>query len=307
MGAQIRVYRQRIRSVSAIKKITRAMELMAASRVVKARQRVDQTSPYSTALTRALSAVASHADIEHPILTETENPRRAAVVIMTSNRGLAGAYASSVLKESERLIERLREEGKEVVPLLVGRKAIRYYSFRKRDFADSWEESTDAPPYEMAKEISDAVLGAFLDQEEDGSGVDEVHVVYTKFKTMVTQEPQNLRLLPIKVVDAADATGDAKDSGDAHGPMPLYEFEPSPEEVLDAILPQYVSHRIYNCLLQAAASELAARQRAMKSATDNADDLIKTYTRLANEARQAEITQEISEIVGGANALADSK
>ncbi|GMA38713.1 F0F1 ATP synthase subunit gamma [Mobilicoccus caccae] len=307
MGAQIRVYRQRIRSVSAIKKITRAMELMAASRVVKARQRVDQTSPYSTALTRALSAVASHADIEHPILTEAENPRRAAVVIMTSNRGLAGAYASSVLKESERLIERLREEGKEVVPLLVGRKAIRYYSFRKRDFADSWEESTDAPPYEMAKEISDAVLGAFLDQEEDGSGVDEVHVVYTKFKTMVTQEPQNLRLLPIKVVDAADATGDAKDSGDAHGPMPLYEFEPSPEEVLDAILPQYVSHRIYNCLLQAAASELAARQRAMKSATDNADDLIKTYTRLANEARQAEITQEISEIVGGANALADSK
>ncbi|WP_168583458.1 F0F1 ATP synthase subunit gamma [Gephyromycinifex aptenodytis] len=300
MGAQIRVYRQRIRSVSAIKKITRAMELMAASRVVKARQRVDETSPYSLALARALSAVASHSDVEHALTTEAENPRRAAVVIMTSNRGLAGAYASSVLKESERLIERLRAEGKEVVPFLVGRKAIRYYSFRNRDFAQSWEDSTDAPPYEMARSISERITQEFLAEGEEG--VDEVHVVYTRFKTMVTQEPQNLRLLPIQVVDA-----DPNAPEQPAEMLPLYSFEPSPDEVLDVVLPQYVAHRIYNCLLQAAASELAARQRAMKSATDNADDLIKNYTRLANEARQAEITQEISEIVGGANALADAK
>ncbi|MDO5630192.1 MAG: F0F1 ATP synthase subunit gamma, partial [Mobilicoccus sp.] len=304
MGAQIRVYRQRIRSVSSIKKITRAMELMAASRVVKARQRVEQTTPYSSALTRALSAVASHSDVEHPILTESESPRRAAVVIMTSNRGLAGAYASSVLKESERLIERLQQEGKEVLPFLVGRKAIRYYTFRQRDYVEAWEDSTDAPAYETAKSISEQVLPAFLaepDNEEGVRDVDEVHIVYTRFKTMVTQEPQNLRLLPIQVVDEADASADTHERAGTGEMIPMYDFEPNPEELLDAILPQYVAHRIYNCLLQAAASELAARQRAMKSATDNADELIKTYTRLANEARQAEITQEISEIVGGAN------
>jgi len=306
MGAQIRVYRQRIRSVSSIKKITRAMELMAASRVVKARQRVEDTTPYSTALTRALSAVASYGEVEHPLITPAENPTRAVVVIMTSNRGLAGAYASSLLKESERVVERLRNEGKEVIPYLVGRKAMRYYSFRNREFAKSWEDSTDAPPYSMAKSISEAVMDAYLD-EETGS-VDEVHVVYTRFRTMVSQEPRVLQLLPLQVVDADEATDeDAARHQQPDSMHSLYEFEPNAEELLDTVLPQYVTHRIHNCLLHAAASELAARQRAMKSATDNADDLIKTYTRLANEARQAEITQEISEIVGGANALADSK
>ncbi|GAB47029.1 F0F1 ATP synthase subunit gamma [Mobilicoccus pelagius] len=305
MGAQIRVYRQRIRSVSSIKKITRAMELMAASRVVKARQRVDDTTPYSTALTRALSAVASYGELEHPLITAAEDPKRVAVVIMASNRGLAGAYASSVLKESERVIERLRSEGKEVVPFLVGRKAMRYYSFRNREFAESWEDSTDAPPYEMAKSISDAVLEAYLGEEADS--VDEVHIVSTRFRSMVVQEPRTLRLLPLEIVDADDATDEESLRHRPDSMHPLYEFEPNGKELLDTVLPQYVTHRIYNCLLQAAASELAARQRAMKSATDNADDLIKTYTRLANEARQAEITQEISEIVGGANALADSK
>jgi len=306
MGAQIRVYRQRIRSVSSIKKITRAMELMAASRVVKARQRVEQTTPYSAVLSRALSAVASDDEIEHPLLTEPENPRRALVIIIASNRGLAGAYASSILKESERLVERLRSEGKEVVPYLVGRKAIGYYSFRQRDFAESWEDSTDSPTYDTAKSISEKVLAAFELESEEG-GVDEVHVVYTRFKSMVTQVPQNLRMLPIQVVDQSEASESTREREAQTRYVPWYEFEPSAEKVLDAILPQYVTHRIYNCLLQAAASELAARQRAMKSATDNAEDLIKTYTRLANEARQAEITQEISEIVGGANALADSK
>lgn len=305
MGAQIRVYRQRIRSVSAIKKITRAMELMAASRVVKARKRVEETSPYALALTRALGAVASHAHVEHALTTPVTPVRRAAVVIMTSNRGLAGAYASSVLKESERLIEKLREDGIEPVPYLVGRKAVSFYRFRHRPFARCWDEdSTDNPPYSLAKSVSDTVVDAFL--TEGLEGVDEVHVVYTKFVSMVKQEPKVLRLLPIEVVDHDDASHVGHSSSAKEPLFPLYEFEPSPQDVLDAVLPQYVAHRIFNCVLQAAASELAARQRAMKSATDNAEDLIKTYTRLANEARQAEITQEISEIVGGANALADA-
>lgn len=299
MGAQIREYRQRIRSVKATQKITRAMELMAASRVVKARQRVDETTPYATHLTRALSALAAHSHTPHPLTTEPENPTRAAVVVITSNRGLAGAYASAVMKESEQLIAKLQGEGKEVVPLLVGRKAVSFYRFRHRDFHATWEESTDNPSFETAQAISDEIIRLFLATSAEG-GVDEVHVVYTRFVSMVTQTPRALRLLPIQVVD--------EHRDDSHqGPQPLYEFEPSADEVLDAVLPQYVTHRIFNCLLQAAASELAARQRAMKSATDNADDLIRTYTRLANQARQAQITQEISEIVGGANALADAQ
>ncbi len=300
MGAQIREYRQRIRSVGSIKKITRAMELMATSRVVKARQRVTDTTPYAQAITRALSECASHSDIEHALTSEVEKPRRAAVLIITSDRGLAGAYSAAVLKESEQLLTKLGEEGKEAIPFLYGRKAIGFYRFRHREFADSWEGATDAPKYERAREIADALVESFLTPYEEG-GVDEVHVVYTRFRSMVTQEPRTLRLLPIEVVGTAEA-------GQGEAPLqPLYEFEPSAEEVLDAVLPQYVRHRIFNCLLQAAASELASRQRAMKSATDNAEELIKTYTRLANQARQAEITQEISEIVGGANALADAK
>lgn len=298
MGAQIREYRQRIRSVTSIKKITRAMELMAASRVVKARQRVEETTPYAQAITRALSAAASHSDVEHPMTTEAENPRRAGVLILVSDRGLAGAYATSVLKEAEQLAEYLRGQGKEVVPYLYGRKAISFYKFRRREFAASWEGNTDSPKLELANEIADRLLEDFL--TEGDAGLDEVHVVYTRFRTMVTQEPRSLRMLPLEIVKADETDGH-------HELLPLYEFEPSAEEVLDVVLPQYVRHRIYNCMLQAAASELAARQRAMKSATDNAEELIKTYTRLANQARQAEITQEISEIVGGANALADAK
>ncbi len=304
MGAQIREYRQRIRSVKATQKITKAMELMAASRVIKARQRVEDTTPYATAITRALTAVASHSDAQHPLTAQVDNPRRAAVVIIASNQGLAGGYISSVLKESEALVQKLRDEGKEVVPFLVGRKSVSFYKFRRREYAEAWEDSTDNPSFETAKKISDRVMAEFLAEGE--AGVDEVHVVYTQFKTMVTQIPRALRLLPMEVVDAAEADGE-QPRGKGHDLLPLYDFEPDSATVLDAILPQYVTHRIFNCLLQSAASELAARQRAMKSATDNADELIKTYTRLANQARQAQITQEISEIVGGANALADAK
>jgi F-type H+-transporting ATPase subunit gamma len=298
MGAQMRVYRQRIRTVQATKKITRAMELIAASRVVKAQQRVRESSPYARALTRAVSAVATFSNVDHPLTTEHENVRRAAVLVVTSDRGLAGAYSSSVLKESERLIGDLRAEGKEVVPFLVGRKAVGFYKFRKREYADEWTGFTDQPTFDVAREIGESLVGAFNQDYAEG-GVDEVHIVFTRFVNMVTQEPDVIRMLPLEVVEGEEAPAD-------DDVLPLYEFEPNAEQVLDALLPKYVTARIYNCLLQAAASELASRQRAMKSATDNAEELIKKYTRLANQARQAEITQEISEIVGGSDALADA-
>ncbi len=295
MGAQMRVYRQRIRSVQATKKITRAMELIAASRVVKAQQRVRESSPYARAITRAVSAVATYSDVDHPLTTEHENVRRAAVLIVTSDRGLAGAYSSSVIKESERLIGELRDEGKEVVPYLVGRKAVGFYKFRRREFAAEWSGFTDQPNFEIAREIGERIVADFTKEFDEG-GVDEFHVVFTRFVNMVTQEPEVIRLLPLEVVEGVEEPSEEE-------LLPLYEFEPDVETVLDALLPRYIGSRIYNCLLQASASEQAARQRAMKSASDNASDLIRLYTRLANQARQAEITQEISEIVGGADAL----
>lgn len=299
MGAQIREYRQRIRSVSATKKITRAMELMAASRVVKAQQAVRESTPYARALTRAASAVATYSDEDHPLTTEPENVRRAAVLVIAADRGLAGGYNSNVLKEGERVSAALRDQGKEVQTYLVGRRAVSYYSFRKKEFVAEWTGSSEKPSFENAREIGERLVADFVKEYEEG-GVDEVHVVYTRFVSMVTQEAEVIRLLPLEVVEGVEEPG-------AEELYPLYEFEPSGEELLDTLLPRYVNARIFNCLLQAAASELAARQRAMKSATDNAEELIKKYTRLANQARQAEITQEISEIVGGASALAEAK
>ena len=295
----MRVYRQRIRSVQATKKITRAMELIAASRVVKARQRVIESTPYARALTRAVSAVATFSNVEHPLTTEHPQVRRAAMVVVTSDRGLAGAYSSSVLKESEKLAELLRADGKEVIPYLVGRKAVGFYKFRRREFAQEWSGFSDSPKFEIAREIGQRITDDFI-KDYDTGGVDEVHVVFTRFVSMVTQEPEVIRLLPLEVVEGTEPP--APDEV-----LPLYEFEPDAEEVLDALLPKYVTSRLFNALLQSAASELAARQRAMKSATDNAEELIRKYTRLANQARQAEITQEISEIVGGADALASAK
>ena len=295
----MRVYRQRIRSVQATKKITRAMELIAASRVVKARQRVTESTPYARALTRAVSAVATFSNVDHPLTTEHTEVRRAAMVVITSDRGLAGAYSSAVLKESEKLAELLRAEGKEVIPYLAGRKAVGFYKFRRREFAQEWSGFSDSPKFEIAREIGQRITDDFIKDYDDG-GVDEVHVVFTRFVSMVTQEPDVIRLLPLEVVEGTEVP-------EADEVLPLYEFEPNPEQVLDALLPKYVTSRLFNALLQAAASELAARQRAMKSATDNAEELIRKYTRLANQSRQAEITQEISEIVGGVEALASAK
>ena len=293
----MRVYRQRIRSVQATKKITRAMELIAASRVVKARQRVVESGPYTHALTKALSALATYSNEAHALITEKSEIKRAAVLVIAGDRGLSGGYNSSVIKESEQLVQKLQAEGKEVVVYLCGQRAINFYKFRHRTYAAEWSGFSDAPQFHHAKAIADRLVADFT-LDIDAGGNDEVHIVYTRFKSMVTQEPRVLRLVPLEVIEGeASATPEV---------LPLYSFEPSVEEVLDALLPKYVTNRIYTCLLGSAASQLAAQQRAMKSATDNADTLIKTYTRLANQARQAEITQEISEIVGGANALAES-
>jgi F-type H+-transporting ATPase subunit gamma len=301
VAVSLREYRARIRSTESMKKITRAMELIAASRIIKAQQRANSAGPYARELTRAVSAVATFSNVSHPLTTEPESPDRAAVLVVTSDRGLAGAYSSSVLREAESLVEKLRGEGKTVSIYISGRKGEAFYKFRNREITRSWTGHSDQPTYEVAKEIGETLIQAFLDGQEEGGepGVHEVHIVYTQFRSMLSQEPHTIRLLPLEVVE-----GEVKpEAGDV---LPLYEFEPSAEAVLDGLLPQYVESRIFYALLQAAASELAARQKAMKSATDNAQELIKKYTRIANQARQAGITQEISEIVGGVNALADA-
>ncbi len=302
MAVSLREYRARIKSTESMKKITRAMELIAASRIIKAQQRARQAAPYARELTRAVSAVATYANVDHPLTTEPTDPKRAAVLIVTSDRGLAGAYSSSVLKEGERLAERLRGEGKKITTFVTGRKGVAYYKFRNRPLAESWTGFSDQPKYDDAQDVGSALIEAFLagsDEDNDDEGVHEVHIVYTQFRSMLVQEPQAVRLLPLEVVEG-------EEKPDSDEVLPLYEFEPSAEGVLDALLPRYVQSRVFFALLQSSASELAARQKAMKSATDNADELIKKFTRVANQARQAGITQEISEIVGGVNALADA-
>jgi F-type H+-transporting ATPase subunit gamma len=305
MGAELRVYRRKIRSVNATKKITKAMELIAASRIVKAQARVAESTPYAEAITRAVSAVASFSNVDHPLTSakpateegEDQGPARAALLLLTSDRGLAGAYSSNAIREGERLTGLLHDQGKEPVPFVVGRKGVGFYRFRNREMAGEWTGFSESPTYADAKEVADAVIEAFLTPNDEG-GVDEIHIVYTQFVNLVTQKTVTRRLLPLEFEETTEEP--------EGGAFPLYEFEPSAEAVLDALLPRYIESRVYNALLQSAASELAARRRAMKSATDNAQELVKSYTRLANAARQAEITQEISEIVGGAEALASS-
>ena len=299
MGAQLRVYRQKIKTAQTTKKITRAMELISASRIHKAQARVAASTPYARAITRAVSALATYSNVKHPLTTEPETIERAAIVIFTSDRGLAGAFSSQVLREAEELAELLRSQGKDLTYYLVGRKAISYFNFRRRGFAQSWTGSTDQPVFETAREIRIALLDAFGTDAAAG-GVDEIHFVYNRFVSMVAQVPMVVRLLPLEVVEGVEEPGE-------HEVLPLYEFEPDVETVLDSLLPVYIESRLFNAMLQSAASEHAARQKAMKSASDNADKLIKDYTRLANNARQSEITQQISEIVGGADALSSAK
>ena len=294
MGAQLRLVRRRIGTVQSIAKITRAQELIASSRIVRAQQQQRAAQPYARELTRAVEAVISRSTtINHPFTEEPQHPTRAAVLILTSDQGFAGAYNANVLREAARLRQLLRDRGLEPVLYVAGRKGISWHRFRELELADSWSGFSAAPRYRDAQKIADVLLAAF-NAEEDG--VDEIHLVGTEFVSMLTQRPAVRRLLPLEIEET--------DEPSPSGPLPQYEFEPGPVEVLDALMPQYVASRIFYAMLEAAAAELASRRRAMKAATDNAGDLLEKLTREANNARQAEITQEISEIVGGANALA---
>ena len=286
--------------MQATKKITKAMELIASSRIVKAQQRLDASQPYLIQLNIALSAAASHAtDVaNHPLTSQKNDGKRAAMLVITADRGLAGAYSSNAIKEAEGLTRNLTEKGIDVVPFVVGRKGVGFYRFRNRAMAGEYTGFTDQPTYADAKRIADDLLEAYLKPTSEG-GVDEIHIVSTRFINMGSQESRVRRILPIEIVDEVASV----ESGH---PFPLYEFEPGPEAVLDALLPRYIEQMVYVSLLNSAASEHAARRRAMKSATDNAEELIRSLTRQANAARQAEITQEISEIVGGADALASA-
>lgn len=298
MGAQLRVYKQKISSAQTTKKITKAMELIAASRIQKAMARVRASAPFARAVTRAVSAVATHSNVDHPLTTEREVIRRSAVVIFASDRGLAGAFNSQILREGLELAQLLREQGKDPVFYLVGRKAVGYFQFRKMASAGQWTGDTDTPHFHTAEEIAAALLDAY-DRGGNEGGVDEIHLVYNRFVSMMTQSPEQVRLLPLEVVEA-DESASAQ-------VYPLYEFEPDAETVLNQLLPVYIQSRVFNALLQSSAAKHAATQKAMKSASDNADKLITDYTRLRNNARQAEITQQIAEIVGGADALASGK
>jgi F-type H+-transporting ATPase subunit gamma len=302
MAGQIQALRRRVRSTRSTKKITKAQELVATSRIAKAQERVQASRPYAEAITDVLTALASNANVDHPLLVPRERVRRAGVLVVTSDRGLCGAYNANAIRTAEQLIARLRGDNKQVALYVIGRKGVTYYRFRNREIAGSWTGFSEQPRFENAREVGEALIEAFVagaDDVDNGvgadglHGVDELHVVSTQFRSLMTQTPVARFLAPMQV-----------EEHEGEGPMPAYEFEPDPEELLDALLPKYINTRIYAALIDSAASESASRRRAMKSATDNADEMIKTLTRQMNSARQAAITQEISEIVGGANALA---
>lgn len=288
-----------------MKKITKAMELVATSRIAKAQARVQASLPYAQAITGVLTALASNARIDHPLLTPRERVRRAGVLLVTSDRGLAGGYSSNAIRMAESLIARLRADGKEPVLYVIGRKGVGFYRFRERPIEANWTGFSEQPSFEDARTVGETLIKAFTagaDDVDGGAGadgvlgVDELHIVYTEFHSLMTQNPVTKVIGPMQVEDRPRS----------EGLLPAYEFEPEAEALLDALLPRYINTRIYAALIESAASESAARRRAMKSATDNAEEMIEKYTREMNSARQAGITQEISEIVGGANALAAS-
>ncbi len=332
--ASVRELRSRIRSVNSTKKITRAQEMIATSRITKAQARVQASKPYAEEITRVLTALASaSSSLDHPLLSERDEPKRAAVLVVTSDRGMCGGYNANVLREAEQLLQLLRSEGKDPVIFVLGQKGLAYYTFRGREVSGAWTGFSQQPTYDDAARASQHLVELFLagsgeeieayNGEGTIEGVDELHIVYTRFVSMLTQSPEVRRVAPMDVEveeDRLQSEDDEQDgeqgneqdgeqgkgSGGANDPTPDYEFEPEPEALLGALLPKYVGTRIYASLLDAAASESAARRTAMKAATDNANELVESLSRVANQARQAQITQEISEIVGGVNALADS-
>jgi F-type H+-transporting ATPase subunit gamma len=303
MAATLRELRGRIRSAGSIKKITKAQEMIATSRIGKAQARLQEARPYSVEITRVLTTLAAEAALDHPLLVEHPSPKRAGVLVVSSDRGLCGAYNSGAFRKAEELFSRLREDGKTPVLYTVGRKAQGYFKFRNWDISESWTGFSERPSYENAAEVAETLVSAFMaatgddESSSDESGVDELHIVYTEFKSLMSQSVGAHRIAPM-VVEYVE---------DDNEPHTLYSFEPDATTLFEALLPRYLTTRVYAALLESAASELASRQRAMKSASDNADDLIKALTLEANRERQAQITQEISEIVGGANALADAK
>ena len=319
MAGNLRALRRRIRSTQSTKKIFSAQELIAGARIVRAQARVEASKPYAREITRVLSALASSASLDHPLLTERQDARRAAVLVITSDRGFAGSYNVNVLRRTEELLGLLRNEGKDPQLYVVGRKGETYYRFRDRDMADTWTGFSEQPGYADAQRVGEALIATFtagMDDDETGAGadgvlgVDELHIVYTEFRSLLAQVPVAKRMAPLEVeeVEEFDYEREDRDSGVTAGTgdsgVPTsYEFEPSPDALLDALLPKYVTTRIFAAMLESAASESASRRRAMKSASDNAEELAKNLSRQANQARQAEITQEISEIVGGADAL----
>jgi F-type H+-transporting ATPase subunit gamma len=290
MPAQLRVVRRRIRSVQSTMKITRAMELISASRLARAQERVAQARPYTDEITAALeSVVSTEATVSHPLLEQRAESRAAAVLVITSDRGLAGPYNANVLRTAEELQARLREDGVEPKLYVTGRKGLGYYRFRQRPIERSWTGFSDRPSYEDARAVVDVLVEAFLDHR-----VDEIHAVFTDFVSAGTQRAVARRFVPLVIEEVEEGPPE---------PIPQYLFEPSPERLLDALLPRYVQARVFTAMLESTASEHAARRRAMKAATDNAEELIEDLTREYNQARQAQITQEIMEIVGGAEAL----
>ena len=309
MGGQQRIYKQRIASTTTLAKVFRAMEMIAASRIGAARRAATEAGPYEKALTQAVAAVAVHTDLDHPLTLEREDTKRVAILVVASDRGMAGAYSATILRESEKLISDLTADGFEPLLYTFGRRAAAYFRFRGVTIEREWEGESDSPSPETARDIASVLLERFLDPDPT-TGVGSLHLVYTRFKTVMSQVPEVRQMLPLTVVDTPESDEEREaERGYADDPvsaLPEYEFIPSPEAVLDTLLPLYVEARIHNVLLQSAASELASRQRAMHTATDNAEELITKYTRLANSARQAEITQEITEIVGGADALSAS-
>jgi F-type H+-transporting ATPase subunit gamma len=328
MASQLAL-KSRIASTASLSKIFNAQEMIASSHIVKARTVALNAKPYSDAIFDAVLSLAAHTDIEHPIFTAQKGNPNVAVLAITADRGMAGPYSSSIIRETEGLLGRLEDQGKKTHLYIFGRRGVTYYRYRNRQIEHTWEGDSDKPGVGIAAEISQTLLNDYLKPPSEG-GVSELYIVFTEFINIVTQKVRILRMLPIELVEAnshgagaepefsmhdrakdvkptnaasstvAQATSSEKPEGD---PLSLYSFEPSIEEVLNAILPRYVQSRIHECMLTAAASETASRQNAMHTATENANDLIDDLTRKLNESRQAAITQELNEIISSANAL----
>ncbi|GAA4893636.1 F0F1 ATP synthase subunit gamma [Actinomycetospora straminea] len=346
MPASLRVLRRRIRSTKNIAQITKAMEMVAASRIAKAQARVQAARPYSDEFTHVLTTAAKAGANDHPLLEAREEPSRAGVLVVTSDRGLCGGYNANVLREAERVMRELSDDGKEPSLFVIGGKGVAYFRFRNREMSGQWTGFSEVPDYANAAHAADTLTACFLtggdetvqrpsDDDGQGSGgsgegsgegseggssraasfvppedaegldgVDELHVVFTAFTSVASQSVTSRQIAPL-VLEEEESGDEEQSSSDPEERQAEYEFEPEPEVLFDRLMPKYLRARVFAALLDAAASESAARQRAMKAATDNANDLVENLTREANQARQAQITQEISEIVGGANALAE--